>query len=122
MVSQWSELDENKVVLRVTGESNDDPDEGYQWLMDNLGGRWLKCSYNTVGGVHNLGGTPFRWTFPGPGYLYFEDIDAFIFPCIYTTWILNKETKTWEPPVPKPDSGIWIWDDATISWKEREIE
>lgn len=121
-MAHWAELDENNVVLRVTVGDNNDPDEGYQWLIDNLGGRWFKCSYNTVNGQHLLGGVPFRWTYPGPNYIYFEDIDSFVEPKPYPSWILNKENRIWEAPIPKPDSGIWVWDENTVSWKEYDGE
>jgi hypothetical protein len=47
-MSHWAEIDENNNVLRVTVGDNNDPagDEGYQWLLDNLGGTWIKASYN----------------------------------------------------------------------------
>lgn len=121
-MAHWAELDENNVVLRVTVGDNNDPDEGYQWLIDNLGGRWLKCSYNTVNGEHLLGGTPFRWTYPGPDYVYAEDIDSFVTPKPYPSWLLNKETRQWYAPIPKPDSGIWDWNEETLSWKEYNPE
>ena len=121
-MAHWAEIDENNIVARVTVGSNDDSDEGYQWLIDNLGGTWIKCSYNTVNGEHLLGGTPFRWTYPGEGYTYYEDIDSFIEPSPHNSWVLNKETKKWKPPFPKPDSGMWIWDEDTVSWKEFERE
>ena len=38
-MAHWAELDENNVVLRVLVGSNDEPDEGYGWLIENLGGR-----------------------------------------------------------------------------------
>jgi hypothetical protein len=119
-MAHWAELDENNIVLRVTVGDNDDPngDEGYQWLIDNLGGRWIKCSYNTAKGVHALGGTPLRWTYPGIGYIYLEDLDSFVEPKPYASWVINPETKEWIPPVPKPDSGIWVWDEDTTSWIE----
>jgi hypothetical protein len=117
-MAHWAELDENNVVLRVTVGSNDDSDEGYQWLIDNLGGRWLKCSYNTKYGVHAEGGTPFRWTYPSAGYEYFEDIDSFVEPRPYNSWVLNKETKKWQAPIPKPDTGFWAWDEENKNWKE----
>ena len=50
-MAHWAELDENNKVIRVTVGSNDEPDEGYQWLIDNLGGTWVKTSYNA-----NFGG------------------------------------------------------------------
>ena len=53
-MAHWAELDENNIVTRVLVGSNEDADEGYQWLIDNLGGTWVKTSYNTQGGVHTL--------------------------------------------------------------------
>jgi hypothetical protein len=49
-MSHWAEINENNVVLRVTVGDNNDPngDEGYQWLIDNLGGRWIQTSYNAT--------------------------------------------------------------------------
>ena len=47
-MSHWAEIDTDNKVLRVTVGDNNDPagDEGYQWLIDNLGGTWVKTSYN----------------------------------------------------------------------------
>jgi len=121
-MAHWAELDENNVVVRVTVGSNDEPDEGYQWLVDNLGGNWIKTSYNTKNGVHELGGTPLRGNYAGVGYTYHEDIDAFMPPKDYPSWIIDATTYSWIPPVPKPDSGLWEWDESTVSWKEYNPE
>jgi hypothetical protein len=124
MMAHWAELDENNTVIRVlVGDNNDlAGDEGYQWLIDNLGGTWIKTSYNTLNGVHAEGGTPLRWTFAGVGYTYREDLDAFIAPSIYVGWVFDSTIMDWVAPVPKPDSGLWIWDNETVSWKEPEVE
>lgn len=47
-MAHWAELDENNIVTRVTVGDNNDPagDEGYQWLIENIGGTWIKTSYN----------------------------------------------------------------------------
>lgn len=121
-MAHWAQVDENNVVIRVVVGDNNDPDEGYQWLIDNLGGRWLKTSFNTFQGKHLLGGTPLRGNFAGVGSIYREDLDAFIGPQPYPSWILNTETYTWEIPIPKPDSGMWVWDEETVSWKEYNPE
>jgi len=61
--------------------------------------RTLKqCSYNTHGGVHALGGTPFRRNYPGPGYTYDAVRDAFIPPKLDDNAILNEDTCLWELP------------------------
>jgi hypothetical protein len=96
-MAHWAEVDENNTVLRVTVGDNNDPDEGYQWLIDNLGGTWLKTSYNTLGGVHQEGGVPLRKNFAGIGFTYDETRDAFIPPKPPEgDWILNEETCLWE--------------------------
>ena len=110
-MAHWAELDENNIVIRVLVGSNDDPDEGYQWLIDNLGGTWIKTSYNTIGNVHMLGGTPFRKNYAGIGFKWDESRDAFIPPMPppitvpdpeveggtkEVSWILNEETCQWE--------------------------
>jgi hypothetical protein len=79
-MAHWAEIDENNIVTRVTVGDNNSPDEGYQWLIDNLGGTWIKTSYNTKGGIHTLGGTPLRMNFGQVGYTYDTARDAFIPP------------------------------------------
>lgn len=89
MMAHWAELDENNKVIRVTVGDNNDPagDEGYSWLIDNLGGRWIKTSYN--GNI--------RKNFAGIGYTYDEERDAFIPPKPEEgNWVLNKDTCRWE--------------------------
>lgn len=99
-MAHWAELDENNIVTRVTVGSNEDSDEGYQWLLDNLGGTWVKTSYN--GNI--------RKNFAGIGYTYDPMRDAFIPPMPPTTipdpeieggtkevtWTLNEDTCNWE--------------------------
>lgn len=104
-MAHWAEIDENNVVIRVLVGSNDEPDEGHQWLIDNLGGTWVKTSYN--GNI--------RKNFAGKGYVYDEDRDAFIAPKLFESWVLNEETCQWEPPVASPAIGYY-WDEETVSW------
>jgi hypothetical protein len=91
-MAHWAEIDENSIVIRVTVGSNDEPDEGYQWLIDNLGGTWIKTSYN-----NNI-----RKNFAGTGYLYDPIRDAFIPPKPENIdgieFILNEDTCFWELP------------------------
>jgi hypothetical protein len=60
---------------------------------------WKQTSYNTIGGVHSNGGTPFRKNHAGSGYTYDEDRDAFIPKKPFNSWILNEDTCSWEAPV-----------------------
>lgn len=88
-MSHWAELDNNNKVLRVLVGDNNDPagDEGYSWLIDNLGGTWLKTSYNGK----------IRYNFAGVGFTYDPIDNAFIepAPCSHDSLILNDK-KRWE--------------------------
>jgi len=97
-MAHFAEIDENNIVVRVLVTDNNDPngDEGYQWLINTFGGRWVKTSYNTLAGVHILGGTPFRKNYAGFGYTYDEQRDAFIPPKPDGEWQLNEDTCLWE--------------------------
>jgi hypothetical protein len=90
-MSHFAELDNNNKVIRVLVGDNNDPagDEGYQWLIDNLGGTWVKTSYN--GNI--------RYNYAGIGYTYDEDADAFIAPeptCGHAELTLNQTNYQWE--------------------------
>ena len=76
---------------------------------------WKQTSYNTIGGVHKLGGTPFRKNYAGKGSYYDDTRDAFIAPCGHASWTLNEETCGYEAPIPYPNDGS-IWNEATQSW------
>jgi hypothetical protein len=117
-MAHWAELDENNIVTRVLVGSNEDSDEGYQWLIDNLGGTWVKTSYNTQGGVHSLGGTPLRKNYAGIGYSYDATRDAFIPPKPFNSWILNEETCLWDAPTPYPTDGqMYRWVEEDLNWQ-----
>jgi hypothetical protein len=88
-MSSWAEIDKANKVIRVLVGDNNDPngDEGYQWLLDNLGGTWIKTSYN--GNI--------RYNFAGIGFTYDPIDDAFIapVPCDHAELLLNA-MKRWE--------------------------
>jgi hypothetical protein len=112
-MAHWAELDENNIVVRVTVGDNNDPngDEGYQWLLDNLGGRWIKTSYN-----NNI-----RKQFASIGYSYDQENDVFIVPQPFASWSLD-DNFDWQPPVEKPqDNLFYIWDEESLNWVEVEL-
>lgn len=121
-MAHWAELDEDNLVVRVLVGDNNDPngDEGYQWLIDNLGGKWIKTSYNTYGGVHLDGGTPLRKNYAGIGFTYDEDRDAFIAPKPFDSWLLDEGTCRWQSPTPMPieEGKFFEWDEPTLAWIE----
>ena len=119
-MAHWAEVDGDSVVVRVLVGNNADPDEGHQWLLNNLGGTWVKTSYNTSGGVHSEGGTPLRKNYAGIGYTYDSARDAFIPPKPFASWALDEETCFWNAPIPMPveEGKMFTWNEETTSWDE----
>ena len=83
---------------------------------------WKQTSYNTNGGVHSNGGTPFRKNHAGIGYTYNENRDAFIPQKTYNSWVLNETTCLWEAPVTIPSTPLeenqhYVWNESIINWE-----
>jgi hypothetical protein len=106
-MSHFAEIDENNIVLRVLVGDNEMPNEGYDWFIQNLGGRWVQTSYNA-----NI-----RKNYAGIGFTYDEGRDAFIPPKPYPSWLLNEDICQWEAPIPCPDDQLmYQWDEEQGDW------
>ena len=121
-MSHFAKLDENNIVTFVTvGRDEDDGLEAE--LSERTGDIYKQTSYNTSGGVHSLGGTPFRKNYAGIGFTYDAERDAFILPKPYESWLLVEETCQWEAPVPYPDDGLmYSWNEEIIDWEATSFE
>ena len=124
-MASFAKIGLNNKVLEVLSVHNDvatTEQAGADFLNNllNTNDIWKQTSYNTVGGVHKLGGTPFRKNHAGIGYTYDEDKDAFIAPKPYTSWILNETTCIWEAPTAYPTDGQkYDWNEETTTWDLR---
>jgi hypothetical protein len=58
----------------------------------------------------------YRKNYAGIGYTYDANLDAFIAPKPFESWVLDEDTATWEAPVARPE-GNYAWDEPTVSWK-----
>jgi hypothetical protein len=121
-MAHYAFLDENYVVTEViTGK---DEDEGlYDWEKFYASERGQMCkrtSYNTWGGQHKEGGTPFRKNYAIIGGIYDPDRDAFIPPRDFPSWVLNEDTCLWEAPTPYPNDGqFYYWNEQDQIWSPR---
>lgn len=75
-----------------------------------------RTSYNTRGGVHQLGGTPFRKNYAGVGHIYDPVRDAFYTEQPFASWTLDESTCYWQPPTPRPEGMDWYWKEDTTEW------
>jgi hypothetical protein len=125
---------ENNIVITVISVVNDvlkdsngieQESIGIQFLKtlyNEPNAIWKQTSYNTVGGVHLLGGIPFRKNHAGVGYTYDSNRDAFISPKPYNSWVLNETTCLWNAPIAYPTDGqIYSWNEENQNWTLQTI-
>lgn len=124
-MAHFARLDENNVVTAVVVVSNDvatDEQTGIDFLRNlfQTNDKFAQTSYNTIGGTHILGGTPFRMNYAHIGATYDEGRDAFLIPQPYPSWVLNEDTCLWNAPIEKPTDGNnnYDWDEENQQWVE----
>ena len=122
-MAHFAQLDGNNVVMQVVVVSDADTcnEEGYeveeigQQFLKNMYGqdtKWVKTSYN--GNIRKM--------YAGFGYSYNEELDAFIQPKPFRSWILDKEQACYVAPVPRPEKEgkVYIWDEEDEQWTEQD--
>ena len=121
-MANFAKLGTGNIIERVEVVSNDiatTEQAGVEFLQNLYKDRavWKQTSYNTRGGVHLTGGTPFRKNYAGIGYKYDTSRDAFIPAKPFNSWTLNETTCQWEAPVAMPeDDNRYNWNEETTSW------
>jgi hypothetical protein len=123
-MAHYAFLDDDNIVTQViVGREEGDLHEGvtdWETYYGNVMGQVCRrTSYNTQAGQHLAGGVPYRGNYAGIGYKYDAELDAFIAPQPYPSWVLNPSTYTWEAPVPFPTGeGVFEWDETLVEWVE----
>jgi hypothetical protein len=110
-MAHYAFLDSNNIVTEViTGTDENNLIDGLDpeiWYGNFRGQVCKRTSYN--GNI--------RKNYASIGFSYDSELDAFIAPKPYPSWLLNQETAKWEAPIPMPD-GFYSWDEETLSWLE----
>jgi hypothetical protein len=115
-MAHFAKLDKNNKVLEVHVVNNDvldsdnEEQSGIEFLTEWSNGytNWKQTSYNAT----------FRKNYAGIGFIFDEELNAFIAPKPYTKWILNKETCQWESPMPYPTDGQnYEWNNKKGEWE-----
>jgi len=116
-MAHFAQLDQNNQVTQVIVLSNAAVGDefpasesvGQSFIADTLklDGVWKQTSYNGN----------FRKQYAGIGYEYNVENDVFIAPRPFESWTLD-ENFDWQPPVPRPEDGLWIWNEENQEWVE----
>jgi hypothetical protein len=113
-MAHYAFLDQNNIVTEViVGRNEDEVIEGVsnweEFYSQERGQVCKRTSYN--GNI--------RKNFAGIGYSYSEDLDAFIAPKPFDSWILNTDNCRWECSIDYPkDGNFYIWNEENIEWQK----
>lgn len=118
-MAHFAKLDENNNVVEVHCVHNNElldesgienEQRGIDFLVNWSGGYpyWKQTSYN---------GT-FRKNYAGVGFTYDADLDAFIPPKPFDSWVFDEDTCRWSAPVAIPSDGPYYWDEDNQQWVE----
>ncbi len=120
-MAHYAFLNMQNIVTEVIA-GKDETEGPTNWEMHYGNFREQVCkrtSYNTRGGQHLNGGTPFRKNYAGIGYTYDYARDAFIPPKPFPSWTLDSNTCLWVSPVEMPSDGKnYTWDEENQTWVE----
>ena len=125
-MAHFAEIDENNVVTQVIVVANEDTTDtngveveeiGVAFCKKLLGAEtnWKQTSYNNN----------FRVRYAGISYTYNEELNAFIAPKPFESWVLVEETADWVSPVgPAPtlteaqveSRSFYKWDEENLAW------
>lgn len=118
----FAKLNQDKIVEEVISINNEvlrEPEisfpnteiYGQNFIKDVLllDGEWKQTSYNKS----------FRKNYASVGFSYDSQLDAFLPPKPFPSWILNQEICDWYSPVPYPSDGKkYQWDESVVGWVE----
>ena len=125
-MAHFCRLDENNIVTQVIVVANEDTTDtngveveeiGVAFCKKLLGAEtnWKQTSYNGNFRVH----------YAGISYTYNEELNAFIAPKPFESWVLVEETADWESPAgPAPElteaqvesRSFYKWDEENLAW------
>lgn len=115
-MAHFAQIDSNNIVVNVLSVPDEQQHRGQEYLSDNLGlgGTWIQTSYNS-----NV-----RKRFAGIGYIYNQELDIFLPPKPYQSWIINSEKGEWESPVERPienEGQALIWNEENLTWTAEDL-
>ena len=118
-MAHFAELDSNNNVKRVVVVSNKDTSDangvekesiGIAFCEKLFGGTWKKTSYNST----------IRGNYAGKGFTYHSDLDLFMPPKPYASWVMVTAEATWTAPLSAPtltaeeiaNGTLYQWDES----------
>lgn len=120
-MAHFAELDQNNVVIRVLVVNDEDNSDNMGIEDESIGIAFLKKMFGSNTNWKQTSYTnSMRVRYAGVGYTYNEQLDAFIPPKLYESWVLDPNTANWVSPLGLPPEltqeqieveSHYVWDE-----------
>jgi len=141
-MAHFAKISEDNIVLQVLTLNNSDMLDENGQSLESVGQQylqkhnnwpahlWIQTSYNTLGGKHIKGGTPFRGNYAAIGYTWNADDQIFWPKKPYSSWIKDVATASWKSPIgdapalteeQKTAMSYYSWNESEQSWDFKTI-
>lgn len=120
-IKYYAILDNDNIVVDVIQTTEESRNNGMHGPLTKV----IETDPNAVGGRYFNNFPPMfddtkqalRKNFARVGFKYDPELDAFIPPSPYPSWVLDTEFCVYLPPVPKPDDdGYYEWNEGSQNW------
>lgn len=122
-MASFAELDDNNNVLNVIFVNDQDCLDENGNVTEEAGLAFLAQLFPDKRFLRTSISGSVRRDYAGIGGVYDPELDVFVRPRPFASWILNEE-KYWDPPVPRPpdeEGYLYDWDEENIRWVKIEI-
>lgn len=122
-MAHFAKLDSNNKVVHISVVDNENLLDEHGNELEELGIKYLTQVHGYSNWKQTSYNGNFRGGYAGHGDTYNQELNKFIQPQPFSSWILNRTTGKWEAPVKKPDQeNLYVWSEETQSWIEDDFE
>lgn len=121
-MAHFAQLDFNNIVMQVVVVDDQVLGDATYPDTEPLGIAFLQSLFGVNTKWKQTSSTAeFRRLYAYLGGTYREDLDVFVRPQPYNSWVYNVVTNDWEPPIPFPSDGeTYQWEENGAFWKRTE--
>jgi hypothetical protein len=105
-------IDDQNIVVQIIDVPDSVSTDPLSYIVHDLGltGVWVNAMIDGEG----------RARYCGIGYIYIREMDRFVPPKPFDSWVLDGSF-VWHPPVAHPGDGLYTWSEAEQRWMSVEI-
>ena len=113
-MAHFAKIDENNIVVDVLVVPNEEEHRGEEYLNEiGFTGRWIQTSYNRR----------IRKNYAGIGHSYNEELDIFLYPKPFESWVLDTVNGLWIAPIERPSDPnyTYSWNEENNNWDSMPV-